>query len=49
MTGHQIPAEYGVLFGEHGINVLNVAGPRATSQPGIRQFVISVLAQSTTL
>ena len=31
------------FVGEHGIRVLNVAGPRATGEPGVGQFVRATL------
>ena len=34
------------FVGEHAIRVLNVAGPRASGEPGVGQFVLATLEQA---
>jgi hypothetical protein len=31
---------------EHGVKVLNVAGPRASKEPGVREFVMRTLEEA---
>jgi Circularly permutated YpsA SLOG family len=35
-----------VLVVEHHVKVLNVAGPRASKEPGVRDFVMRTLEQA---
>ena len=37
-----------VFVEKHGVNVLNVAGPRASNEPGVGEFVMSTLDKAFT-
>jgi Circularly permutated YpsA SLOG family len=45
VSGDEWPDKIKVFLEKHSIRILNVAGPRASSAPGIEQFVQEVLTE----